>query len=201
MNIFDQIGMLDEELVNGYDDIDFCFRARSRGFEIRLEPKAFCYHWERLSRDPRGVRRRDNIARVWSRWGAALKPDIIQYLALSAKKLQNQFPGIKDERYLVLLLGQDAGIALLRDSIIAGNLPFKIDKIRDARQYSAVYDRFLLPLAVSDDVTFSERPLLILVDRIDQIDDNIIWIKSRKAISVIDIAIDLHGNVILVGGN
>lgn len=200
MNIFDEIGVLDEELVNGYDDIDFCFRARSRGFEIRLEPKAFCYHWERLSRDPRGVRRRDNIARVWSRWGAELKPDIIQYLALSARRLQSQFPDVKSERYLVLLLGQDAGITLLRDSIVAGDLPFKIDRVQDARQYSTVSDRFLLPLAVADDVTFSERPLLILVDRIDQIDDNIIWIKNRKAITAIDIAIDLHGNVVLVGG-
>lgn len=44
--VFDKIGLLDEEYINSYEDVDFCIRAREAGFRIRYCAKSILYHYE-----------------------------------------------------------------------------------------------------------------------------------------------------------
>lgn len=44
--VFDKIGLLDEEYVNSYEDVDFCIRARESGFRIRYCADSILYHFE-----------------------------------------------------------------------------------------------------------------------------------------------------------
>lgn len=194
--IFSLIGFLDEELVNGYDDIDFCFRARSRGLKIILDPDALSYHWERKSRDPLGVRRRDNIARVWERWGKTLKPDLASFVARSAIDLKCRRKDIAVGPHDLVLLGQGAGISVIRDQLVSGASPLEIGSTFDLRRYSGVAKEFLLPLVVPSEISYSDRPLILAVDCIDQLTDNYMWIEARKHYGYTDLAVDLHGNTV-----
>jgi GT2 family glycosyltransferase len=44
-----QIGLLDEAFLNGYEDVDFCFRARDKGWQIRLSNSVVLEHAESVS--------------------------------------------------------------------------------------------------------------------------------------------------------
>jgi GT2 family glycosyltransferase len=44
--VFDRIGLLDEEYINSYEDVDFCVRAREAGFRIRYCADSILYHFE-----------------------------------------------------------------------------------------------------------------------------------------------------------
>lgn len=43
-DVIDRVGEFDTPIFNYYDDVDFCFRARNRGYDIVLEPEAVLYH-------------------------------------------------------------------------------------------------------------------------------------------------------------
>ena len=45
-----KIGLLDEGFINGYEDVDFCFRANSKGLKVFLAHKSKVYHYESMSK-------------------------------------------------------------------------------------------------------------------------------------------------------
>ena len=51
-SLYDEIGGLDE-IYNPiqYEDLDFCYRARSRGFRVVYTPDPVVYHWESITSD------------------------------------------------------------------------------------------------------------------------------------------------------
>ena len=44
--LFKEIGGLDEKYINGFEDIDFCFKLKEKGYKILYCPKSFLYHIE-----------------------------------------------------------------------------------------------------------------------------------------------------------
>lgn len=42
--VFNKIGLLDEDYFNNYEDVDFCYRAKKAGFNIKLVPESIIYH-------------------------------------------------------------------------------------------------------------------------------------------------------------
>ncbi len=42
--VFNKIGLLDEDYFNNYEDVDFCYRAKKTGFGIKLIPESVIYH-------------------------------------------------------------------------------------------------------------------------------------------------------------
>ncbi len=47
--VFQRVGMLDESLVNDWEDLDYCLRAKKLGYEIRVEKSATAIHQEHAS--------------------------------------------------------------------------------------------------------------------------------------------------------
>lgn len=69
--VFDRVGLLDEEYVNSYEDVDFCLRAREAGFRIRYCADSMLYHFE--SKTPnRHKYDRQNLELFNRKWGMVL---------------------------------------------------------------------------------------------------------------------------------
>jgi GT2 family glycosyltransferase len=51
-SLYDRVGGLDE-IFNPiqYEDLDFCYRARSRGYRVVYTPEPVVYHWESITSD------------------------------------------------------------------------------------------------------------------------------------------------------
>lgn len=45
-NILEEVGELDEEYLNGWEDMDLCQKIKGLGYKIFYEPKALVYHYE-----------------------------------------------------------------------------------------------------------------------------------------------------------
>ena len=45
-----KIDLLDEGFINGYEDVDFCFRANSKGLKVFLAHKSKVYYYESISK-------------------------------------------------------------------------------------------------------------------------------------------------------
>ncbi len=76
-NVWDEIGGMDESFPIGYNDIDFCLRARRKGYQIIWTPYAELYHYESVSRgydttqEGKSRLKREN-ERFTTRWKAEL---------------------------------------------------------------------------------------------------------------------------------
>jgi len=47
--LYKKIGLFDEEFINGYEDVDYCFRAITNGFNVVFCNDSICYHYESMS--------------------------------------------------------------------------------------------------------------------------------------------------------
>jgi GT2 family glycosyltransferase len=65
-NLFEELGGFDEELGIDTNDIDFCLRARQRGYRVVYEPLAELIHYESPSRGKTGTV--PDIRRFMLRW-------------------------------------------------------------------------------------------------------------------------------------
>jgi GT2 family glycosyltransferase len=50
--IFFKIGMFDEIFLNGYEDVDLCFKAREKGYRVFYNPQSILYHYETSTERP-----------------------------------------------------------------------------------------------------------------------------------------------------
>jgi len=75
---FYRLGMLDEEFVNGHEDIDLCLRYRKKGQEAIYRPDCVVVHHESVS-DGRMASRPQNLARTFRKWRYDLVQDDFNY--------------------------------------------------------------------------------------------------------------------------
>ncbi len=69
--VFARIGLLDEEYINSYEDVDFCIRAREAGFRIRYCADSILYYFE--SKTPnRHKYDQQNLELLNKKWGMML---------------------------------------------------------------------------------------------------------------------------------
>jgi GT2 family glycosyltransferase len=70
-NLFEELGGFDEELGIDTNDIDFCLRARERGYRVLYEPLAELIHYESPSRGKTGTV--PDIRRFMLRWNEQIE--------------------------------------------------------------------------------------------------------------------------------
>jgi GT2 family glycosyltransferase len=68
-DVFAELGCFDEGFVNGYEDVDFCLRARDAGYRVVYTPDSVVMHHESASGPARWSHVRENVARLQKRWG------------------------------------------------------------------------------------------------------------------------------------
>jgi GT2 family glycosyltransferase len=73
--LFLSLGGFDESFINGFEDLDFCFRARSKGFKVMYTPESVVIHHE--SKTPGRHDHHAHNARLFaSRWLPSVDHDL-----------------------------------------------------------------------------------------------------------------------------
>jgi GT2 family glycosyltransferase/glycosyltransferase involved in cell wall biosynthesis len=73
---FEQAGRFDDAFVNGYEDVDLCFRLTERGAEIHYCHESVLYHLEAVTREAESPTNHELYLR---RWRHQLRPDELDY--------------------------------------------------------------------------------------------------------------------------
>ncbi len=77
---FFEAGLFDEDFINGFEDVDLCFKLGSRGWKLIYNPRSVVYHLE--SKTPgRHAREHENAIRLAARWFDRIRPDAESYYA------------------------------------------------------------------------------------------------------------------------
>ena len=71
-SVFEDLGGFDERFRVAYGDIDYCLRARERGYLIVYTPYALLYHYESATRGADHPPEDEKLAR--ERWGHLIDP-------------------------------------------------------------------------------------------------------------------------------
>lgn len=66
---WNQLGGVDPLFRNGYEDVDFCLRARKNGWRLRYTPESRVMHHAHASGPERWANVKDNIKLLNDRWG------------------------------------------------------------------------------------------------------------------------------------
>lgn len=196
-SVVESTGDLDEKYFNGYEDVDYCLRARSKGFRVVVAPEASAYHWERSSGIHRAFNRRRNLGRLWQGWGAVIEPDLWSF-----------FSG-----YLGQVLRVDTdplssfiGVDLCEDPIEAGSL-WGVVKDHIGERLTGIWNRSHQISAESDiwlarhlgrDGHLEPRRYIFAVQNFVRLLNNKYWWDLRQHIRSDDLVVDLYGNVQLV---
>lgn len=83
-DVFRRLGGFDEAYFNGYEDLDFCFRAREAGLRIVYCPRSVLVHHESSSQG-RFMSDDKNTALFSERWGSRIKSDENEAYAAAAR--------------------------------------------------------------------------------------------------------------------
>ncbi len=83
--LYMELGGFDEIFWNGYEDVDYCLKVRSRGLRVVYEPAAVLYHYESQSGVQRKRRLMHNIRELAARWGTRVAPDHNRYADLTGE--------------------------------------------------------------------------------------------------------------------
>jgi len=74
-SLFDETGGFDESYLNGYEDVDLCFKVREKGFKIVYTPKSVLYHFESQTAT-RHDHENQNIKLLNRRWRGKIQADM-----------------------------------------------------------------------------------------------------------------------------
>jgi GT2 family glycosyltransferase len=162
--VWDELGGLDESLAASYNDVDFCLRARARGWRVIWTPHARLLHDESQSR---GIFvDQSEVTRVRERWGRLLerdpfygpnrfrddarheapgglefsKPDGVW---IGAELLPGDHAALELDRGRRLVAGVDArrdrlaGVTLWTDSDVQGDVPLGVHLLGDGGEVQA----------------------------------------------------------------
>ena len=70
-SVFKRIGFLDETFVNGFEDADYCLRAKALGFDLRVKPSARAVHQEHASLKVHESTVFENLTKLKKKWPRA----------------------------------------------------------------------------------------------------------------------------------
>jgi GT2 family glycosyltransferase len=93
--LFQELGGFDTAFVNGYEDIDFCFRLRKSGYEVHYCHESVLYHVESATRD--FVWNSRNHQLFLERWENSVRQDDTAYYVedgLIEVTYPGQFPAV-----------------------------------------------------------------------------------------------------------
>jgi GT2 family glycosyltransferase/glycosyltransferase involved in cell wall biosynthesis len=72
--VLDEVGLLDEDFINGFEDVDLCFRIGQAGHRIRYCANSRVIHHESMT-PGRSLNEQANYRHLNERWKSIIKPD------------------------------------------------------------------------------------------------------------------------------
>lgn len=190
-DLFSQVGMFDEELLNGYMDIDLCLRLNGIGRDCWVTSQSTAFHRGDSAWTHRDAYRADVKAVFAAKNAHRIKQDMLQYLHESLTLFQRNH-------------GFASGYLLVDLSSVVDRV-WHYDVLREYVKLISVYDyssgaRDLSSISLIDhlgiNVLQSRMPILYFVDRFIALQANLMWLEMRVRRD--DLVIDRNANVVLL---
>ena len=183
--VFDDVGFLDEEYLNGYEDFDYQFRARRQGHRTILATASRSFHWEQRNGPHRAVNRKSNLARLWQLHGADVIDDLTQAVADGVAAAvsavgSNEIVDLAESRVLV--------------RAVRSSLSSQVTSWHDLSHL--VNDGEGLSLGLLPESLVPQDSTVFLVENFVQAVDNHWFLRQRLERGNNDQFVDLFGNVV-----
>ncbi len=74
--LFFEVGKFDERFINGYEDLDLCFKVREKGYKVIYNPSISLYHYEEKTRNTKKrIFEEKNTKLMCIKWLKKIHPD------------------------------------------------------------------------------------------------------------------------------
>lgn len=190
LEIINEIGLLNDQFFNGYEDWDYQMRIRQAGYKIIINPDLQFYHWEKSNGIHRAYNRKSNLGIFWKNHGYFIKEDLWNFIFPQIDKLidNTDFIGIDicSSRLDAEMFWHQA--AERTPGLISECLDYSY-QIKDNAPI------WLLDVLHYDFIRTPSK-ILFLCNNFVQLTDNHYWLDLRERYSQNDIIVDLYGNVI-----
>jgi GT2 family glycosyltransferase len=198
-DVLEAVGKLNDAYINGYEDLEYCFRLRDVGYNVILHTGSVALHWERQSGSARSVLRKDNVARLWGEWGSRIQADMRTYFAEALAYILERHPELRDDKFTVVNLSRGAAGPDIADFLSSAGT-ISIDDCWDLNQRGTSDYALWLPLLLPVDAARHPRPFVYIVDEIPQLDENHYWLALRRLAVEAELAIDHNANIVALRG-
>lgn len=191
-HVLDRVGPLDERYFNHNEDIEHCLLALKHGFRNFTCAESVAYHWESQSGPARFARVMSSEGLFWSRWGADYRSDLGEFVDEALDHVLGQAPDLCDSssQLLDLTRGADQEIVLERLAERWAQLNRSVYMVRQMNDPAERLSlSLLLPLWIAEEPT----PLVYLVDRYRELEENILWFARRRQVVGDELIVDLSG--------
>lgn len=187
--VIHEVGEIDEQFFNGYEDIDYQFRIHQKKYRIVTNTTLKFYHFEKSDGIHRSFSRRQNLGIFWAKHATEVKNDFYHYLSKQLAKQKN----LSDSYVLVNLCeaqnNSEHTMSFLKKSL-------SIEKIIDFSSFCCIERKIWLPEILSSDAYAITHPYIFLCDNFVELTENDYWCKLRLNYSNADIIIDLYANIL-----
>jgi len=189
-SLFEAIGGFSESYRDGLEDVEFCLRSRELGFRNLLSSRRPAMHLESATRGPfKQIRRLYNYSIFYSRWVGRFRPDLYDYLRMSAAKA---------------LLNSTVRLpVVVLNFCPTPNWPELVEVLAEMNIRASTVHDLSGPIAESDPIelfkvvpmAFHRLPqtIVFVVEHFGQLLKNRHWFARRSAS---DLVIDRHANVV-----
>ena len=188
-NIIKNIGLMDTEFFNGYEDLDYQLRIKEAGYKIIINKNIQLYHWEKSNGIKRNWNRKSNIGLLWKKHSLNIISDLWYYLEREIATFS-----FTESKYYCIDCCQtrtDANIAIkILEKYV--NLISVLDCSYLCDENKSIW----IPEILTSDLYRHPIPIIFLCENFVQLRDNKYWYDLRKSVCQTDIIIDLYGNVL-----
>ncbi len=193
--VFEKVGFMDEGFFNGYEDFDYQMRIKSLGYNIVVNSEVVAYHWENSNGIHRSFNRKNNLARLWKKWGHMLKDDLWDIIQSKINEFQNK-PQINNCNKLIGVdLAEVRNDAEMFWKMIDKTMSIDLIGVLDYSSKVTSEGTVWLPKIMGHKAVERKDNYLFFVDNFVRLMDNKLWFDKRSEVTNKDIIIDLYGNV------
>lgn len=187
--VIENIGLMDTEFFNGYEDLDYQLRIKESGYKIIINKNIQLYHWEKSNGIKRNWNRKSNVGLLWKKHSSNIISDLWYYLEREMASFS--FTGSKYYCVDCCQTRTDANIAVkILEKFV--NLMTVIDCSYLCDENKSIW----IPEILNSDIYRHPVPIIFLCENFVQLRDNKYWYDLRKSVYQTDIIIDLYGNVL-----
>lgn len=186
--IVKKVGTIDENFLNGYEDVDYQFRLRKMGYRIVTNTNMKFYHYEKSNGIHRSFSRKQNLGIFWSKHAGDVKNDLYTYMEKQLLAITNLAPN-----YVLVNMCEAKNDALGAIEILKKYMP--IDTIIDVSDRCSIEQRIWLSELLSSDSYALPIPYIFLCDNFIELTENSYWFYLRSNYLQADMIIDLYANV------
>lgn len=187
---FTAVGFLDEGFFNGYEDWDYQFRIREKGYTAITDTTIQHFHWEKSNGAHRGYNRKNNLARFWGKHAASVQDDLYCFI----KRGIHKYFTLKDLTYAVIDLCEFKACADAIKNSLRGDISIKGGQILSG--LCGNRQTIWLPEVMNSQSFLNPDPYLFLCDHYIRLLDNQYWWSLRQRYCIGDMIIDTYGNVL-----